>query len=422
MLIRWTCSASNPTFDYKPGNAPLGSLRLATKAEFLDDKNVRCKIPKAWEYPLKCTCQCNANPNNLCGSKQERTNLTSYEFPASSPWSPAARTEPIYYIQSVTHMIDSVDVCTPDESSVNFCNPEDQLAKCNEPAARPSQPDRWDIDGGITEGAGCQVRVQVGVNLQQLSLETTPVHYVYDIRMPEVTRIFPTSGPLVGGTVLTIEGLRFPPTDDDVEYITPRCVFGPTLYTEAERISSTQLTCTSPRACAWNIYGGGGGVAIYGREDEVASGPPAPGTPCHFPFVWPPPGLKESVYAGGATKAKGGKPQTTCVLPPKEGDDDYEAAVEFFGSEAAIPGVLAHKGLYGLILTTSARGCIRIAKRRAQQKRPPARIHAYAHAHARMNEHAHMNEHMRAHTQPQHSVLPPQTSPRTSSGACAHVT
>ena len=179
--------------------------------------------------------------------------------------------------------------------------------------------------------------MQVGVNLQQLLLETTPVHYVYDIRMPEVTRIFPTSGPLVGGTVLTIEGLRFPPTDDDVEYITPRCVFGPNLYTEAERISSTQLTCTSPRACAWNIYGGGVGVAIYGREDEVASGPPAPGTPCHFPFVWPPPGLSTSVYAGGATRAKGGKPQTTCVLPPKEGDDDYEAAKEFFGSEAAIP-------------------------------------------------------------------------------------
>ena len=127
----------------------------------------------------------------------------------------------------------------------------------------------------------------------------------------------------------------------------------------------------------------------------MASGPPAPGTPCHFPFVWPPPGLKESVYAGGATKAKGGKPQTTCVLPPKEGDDDYEAAVEFFGSEAAIPGVLAHKGLYGLILTTSARGrfcCARLFASRivsgmrrdvhSKNDHQPAYTHTHMHSHA----------------------------------------
>ena len=48
-----------------PGSVPPRSLRLATKAHFLDSENVICPAPSAWEYPLKCTCQC---PGAVCGA------------------------------------------------------------------------------------------------------------------------------------------------------------------------------------------------------------------------------------------------------------------------------------------------------------------------------------------------------------------
>jgi hypothetical protein len=333
-------TAQNPTFAYVAGQESLSSQRLATKAVYLDDEHVLCPIPAAWMYPLKCTCQCNDGMHNLCGTQQVQRNLVQYEYPAAAPWSPAAITQPIYSEKSVTEKIDSA-TCTADQSAVHFCDTTE--TDCDEMASRPS--DRSEDTGALkAAGKGCQVRVQVGVNLQQLSHETEEVLYVYDMRIPKVISVMPTAGPVSGGTMLTIVGERFPPSDDDVNFVTPRCAFGPNLYTKTTRLDSKTLTCQTPAACVWNIYSGGVGKPEVGREDEVATADPKPGTLCKFPFIWPP-----DVRAMRVAGIKG-KPQTECVTPPEMPVDadgvivgkefwsvEYQAAVDFFGSPGAVP-------------------------------------------------------------------------------------
>jgi len=308
-----------PTISREAGTEPIAGMRLATKATFLDSDNVVCRIPSAWEYPLKCTCKCSAHP--VCPGalsylhlQQTRTNLTMYEFPSSAPWTAAARTVPIFETLDTSSLVEDAK-CTPDES-YNLAFPTDRAAA---PGACST-----------SIGSSCQVRVQVGMNVQQLSHEDVPVAYVYDIRMPEVHSVHPTAGPISGDTLVTIKGDRFPPHDGDGCFVTPRCVFGPNLMVEAARVSSTELTCRSPRACAWNIYSGGVGVAKPGEERHLAKGPPAPGTPCKFPFVWPP---------------DSGKRQTSCVqivrdeeqFPDQDDDLDFMAAVSFFGDSDTVP-------------------------------------------------------------------------------------
>jgi hypothetical protein len=173
------------------------------------------------------------------------------------------------------------------------------------------------------------------MNRQELSHEVDPVHYIYDMRMPMVHTVEPLAGPLSGNTRLTITGLRFPPTDDDKDFVTPRCMFGPNLFTIATRISATKLTCLSPRACLWRISTGGVGMLPEPvRENEIAAGPPAAGTPCVFPFKWPP--------------TNTGKSRTECLtIIPSTGSGsrtrtaqetvDFDAALTFFGEEGTIP-------------------------------------------------------------------------------------
>jgi len=280
-------SAANPVFQQTAGNVPLGSLRLATKATYLDSESVVCPIPAAWEYPLKCTCKCGSE---LCGLAQTQKNLSKYEFPGSAPWTPDAKTVPRYSSKSMTSTVMHAD-CSKDES-YNPLHPSDRTSSSE----------------FTTSGSACQVRVQVGMNIQQLSHETAAVYYIYDIRMPEVHSVFPTSGPLSGGTQITIKGDRFPRTDGNVNFVTPRCVFGPNLYTQAQYLDSKTLTCVTPKACSWTISAGGVGDSVIGA--------PAIGTKCSFPFTWPP---------------TNGKSQTACVAAPETGDTDYEAAVTFFG-------------------------------------------------------------------------------------------
>ncbi len=78
------------------------------------------------------------------------------------------------------------------------------------------------------------------MNLQQRSEEKVRIQYEYDMRMPEVHSIMPRAGPVSGNTVITITGLRFPPTI--AGQTAPRCSFGsrPTqFFSKATRISDT---------------------------------------------------------------------------------------------------------------------------------------------------------------------------------------
>ena len=173
------------------------------------------------------------------------------------------------------------------------------------------------------------------MNTQELSHEVDPVHYIYDMRMPMVHTVEPSGGSLSGNTRLTITGLRFPPTDNDIDFVTPRCMFGPNLFTVATRISATKLTCLTPRACLWRISRGGVGMLPEPvRENEIAAGPPAAGTQCVFPFKWPP--------------TSTGKSRTECLkimLASELGtrartaqeNVDFDAALKFFGEEGKIP-------------------------------------------------------------------------------------
>ena len=126
------------TANRKPGIVPPGSLRLATKAHFLNSENVICPIPSAWEYPLKCTCQC---PGAVCGTSHMRTNLSRYEFPPSAPWSAAAISEAKYMQGDVSR---TVETCSKD-MSFNYNYPTDRITTTQSLAA---------------VGWGCQVQVQ----------------------------------------------------------------------------------------------------------------------------------------------------------------------------------------------------------------------------------------------------------------------
>ena len=126
------------TADRKEGTVPPGSLRLATKAQFLNSENVICPIPSAWEYPLKCTCKC---PGAVCGTTHTRTNLSRYEFPPSAPWSPAAVSQAKYMESDVSR---TVETCSKD-MSFDYNHPTDRTTTTQSLAA---------------VGWGCQVQVQ----------------------------------------------------------------------------------------------------------------------------------------------------------------------------------------------------------------------------------------------------------------------
>src|SRR5262249_40160375 len=111
-------------------------------------------------------------------------------------------------------------------------------------------------------GAGT-VSVRVTVNTQT-SANTAAGDFVY-IAAPAITAIAPASGPLGGGTVVTITGTGFSPTPGATTIM-----FGPTAATVVSCASATQCQATAPPGAAIGTVSIRATVGVQTSADTAA--------------------------------------------------------------------------------------------------------------------------------------------------------
>ena len=88
-----------------------------------------------------------------------------------------------------------------------------------------------------TNGDELSVEIYVSTDGQQLSQHSLAYTYAF---VPDVLSVYPTSGPLLGGTLVTVTGVGFKNTG------AISCWFGPTQVVPAGFLDANHITCTTP--------------------------------------------------------------------------------------------------------------------------------------------------------------------------------